>query len=119
MGPITPPLGGTGGRSAGARELAPVLGSCDGPEPIGGSDPKQDSFKDAKSCNTSPFFKIEARLLGEGVRFFAQVATGTRCAQPTMVMRTQICRRDLPRESWTTMQVRLNPAHDASGHVDI
>jgi hypothetical protein len=58
---------------------------------------KQDSFKDGKSCNASPFFKIEARLLGEGVRFFAQVATGTRCAQPTMVMRAQICRRDLPR----------------------
>jgi hypothetical protein len=26
---------------------------------------------------------------------------------------------DLPRESWTTVQVRLNPAHDASGRVDI
>ena len=34
-------------------------------------------------------------------------------------MREQICRRDLPRESWTTVQVRLNPAQDASGHVDI
>src|SRR6516165_579185 len=37
---------------------------------------KQDSFKDGKSCNASPFFKIEARPLGERVRFFAQVATG-------------------------------------------
>jgi hypothetical protein len=27
--------------------------------------------------------------------------------------------RDLPRESWTTVQVRLNPAHDASGRIDI
>ena len=36
-----------------------------------------------------------------------------------MVMRTQICRRELPRETWTTVQVRLNPAHDASGRVDI
>jgi hypothetical protein len=36
-----------------------------------------------------------------------------------MVVRSQICRRDLPRESWTTVQVRLNPAHDASGRVDI
>ena len=44
---------------------------------------------------------------------------GAPCAQPPMVMRTQICRRDLPRESWTTVQVRLNPAHDASGHVEI
>jgi len=80
---------------------------------------KQDSFKDGKSCDASPFFKIEARPLGERVRFFAQVATGTPCARPPMVMRAQICRRDLPRETWTTVQVRLNPAHDASGQVDI
>jgi hypothetical protein len=80
---------------------------------------KQDSFKDGKSCDASPFFKIEARPLGERVRFFAQVATGTPCARPPMVMRAQICRRDLPRKSWTTVQVRLNPAHDASGQVDI
>jgi hypothetical protein len=38
------------------------------------------------------------------VRFFAQVAAGTPCAQPPMVMRAQLCRRDLPRESWTTVQ---------------
>jgi hypothetical protein len=80
---------------------------------------KQDSLKDGKSCNASHFFKIEARPLGERVRFFAQVATGTPCTQPPMVTRTQICRRDLPRERWTTVQVRLNPAHDASGRVDI
>jgi len=80
---------------------------------------KQDSFKGGKSCNASPFFKIEARPLGERVRFFAQVTTGTPCTLPPMVMRAQICRRDLPRESWTTVQVRLNPAHDASGRVDI
>ena len=80
---------------------------------------KQDSSKDGKSCNASPFFKIEARPLGDHVRFFAQVAAGTPCAQPPMVMRAQICRRDLSRESWTTVQVRLNPAHDASGRVDI
>ena len=80
---------------------------------------KQDSFRSGKSCNASPFFKIEARPLGERVRFFAQVAAGAPCAQPPMVLRTQICRRDLPRESWITVQVRLNPAHDASGRVDI
>ena len=80
---------------------------------------KQDSFKDGKSCDASPFFKIEARPLGERVRFFAQVASGTPCAPSPMVTRAQICRRDLPRESWTTVQVRLNPAHDASGQVDI
>ena len=80
---------------------------------------KQDSFKDGTSCNASPFFKIEARPLGQRVRFFAQVAAGAPCAQPPMVTRTQICRRDLPRGSWTTVQVRLNPAHDASGRADL
>jgi Polysaccharide lyase len=80
---------------------------------------KQDSFKDGKSCDASPFFKVEARPLGERVRFFTQVASGTPCARPPMVKRTQICRRDLPRESWNTVQVRLNPAHDASGRVDM
>ena len=81
---------------------------------------KQDSFTDGKSCNASPFFKIEAQPLGERVRFFAQVAAGAPCAQPPMVMRTQLCRRDLPRESWTTVQVRLNPTHDFNdGRVDI
>ena len=80
---------------------------------------KQDSFKDGKSCDASPFFKIEARPLGERVRFFAQVASGTPCAPSPMVTRSQICRRDLPRESWNTVQVRLNPAHDVSGRVDI
>ena len=80
---------------------------------------KQDSFKGGNSCNASPFLKIEARPLGKEVRFFAQVAAGAPCAQPPMMMRAQICRRDLPRESWTTVQVRLNPADDASGRVDI
>jgi hypothetical protein len=56
---------------------------------------KQDSFKRGKSCNASPFFKIEARPLGDHVRFFAQVAAGTPCAEPPMVKRAQICRRDL------------------------
>ena len=36
-----------------------------------------------------------------------------------MVLRRQICRRDLPRERWTTVQVRLDPAHDASGRVEV
>ena len=80
---------------------------------------KQDSFNGRKSCDASPFFKIEARPLGERVRFFAQVASGAPCTQPPMVTRTQICRRDLPLENWTTVQVRLNPAHDTSGRVDI
>jgi len=79
----------------------------------------QDSFKDGKSCVASPFFKIEARPLDDRVRFFAQVASGTPCAPSPMVMRAQICLRDLPRESWTTVQVHLNPAHDVSGRVDV
>jgi hypothetical protein len=40
-------------------------------------------------------FKIEARPLGDHVRFFAQVAAGTPCAQPPMVMRAQICLGDI------------------------
>jgi hypothetical protein len=47
------------------------------------------------------------------VRSFAQMDAGTPCAQPPMAMRAQICLGDLPRESWTTVQVRLNPAHGA------
>ena len=78
----------------------------------------KDSFNAGKSCDTSPFFKIEARPIGEHVRFFAQVASGSPCAWPPMVMRTKICRRELPREIWTTVQVRLNP-YDSSGRVDI
>ena len=50
---------------------------------------KQDSFKGGKSCNASPFFKIEARPLGERVLFFAQVAAGSPCAQSPMVMRAR------------------------------
>jgi Polysaccharide lyase len=80
---------------------------------------KQDSFRDGQSCDTSPFFKIEARPIGEHVHFFAQAASGSPCAWPRTVMRTKICQRELPREVWTTVQVRLNPAYDPSGRVDI
>lgn len=59
---------------------------------------KQDSFKDGKSCDASPFFKIEARPLGERVRFFAQVAAGAPCAG---------------------RRVHLNPAYDASGRLEV
>jgi hypothetical protein len=81
---------------------------------------KQDSFKDGASCNASPFFKIEARPLGERVRFFAQVATGTACATPPAVRRTRICIVDAAlRERWATVHVRLFPAQDASGRADV
>jgi hypothetical protein len=51
---------------------------------------KQDSFKDGVSCQASPFFKIEARPLGERVLFFAQVTAGTACATPPVIQRTRI-----------------------------
>jgi hypothetical protein len=81
---------------------------------------KQDSFKDGASCNASPFFKIEARPLGERVQFFAQVTTGTACATPPVVRRTRFCVAEVAlRERWTTVHVRLFPAQDATGRADI
>jgi hypothetical protein len=81
---------------------------------------KQDAFANGESCGASPFFKIEARPLGERVRFFAQIAWGDACASPPQVARKQICVTDeLPRETWTTVNVRLLPAHDATGRVDV
>jgi hypothetical protein len=50
---------------------------------------KQDSFKGGKSCNASPFLKVEVRPLGERVRFFAQVAAAAPCPGRRMVTRTQ------------------------------
>jgi len=81
---------------------------------------KQDAFMNSESCGASPFFKIEARPLGDRVRFFAQIAAGDACASPARVKRTQICvADDVPRETWTTVNVRLLPAHDATGRVDV
>lgn len=81
---------------------------------------KQDSFKDGMSCNASPFFKIEARPFGDRALFFAQIATGAACASPPRVKRLPICVvNDLRREVWTDVNVRLYPAQDASGRVDI
>jgi hypothetical protein len=80
---------------------------------------KQNASKDGKDCGASPFFKIEARPLGERVRFFAQLAAGDSCASPPAVKRTKICVDDLPRETWTSVSVRISPAQDASGRVDL
>jgi Polysaccharide lyase len=81
---------------------------------------KQDSFIDGASCHASPFFKIEARPLGERVQFFAQVATGKACATPPAVRRTRICIVDAAiRERWATVHVRLFPTQDASGRADV
>jgi hypothetical protein len=80
---------------------------------------KQDSFQDGVSCSASPFFKIEARPIGEQVHFFAQIASGMACATPAVVTRTQICAEMLPRETWATVNVRLLPALDASGRADV
>ncbi len=69
---------------------------------------KQNAALDGVDCAASPFFKIEARPLGEGARFFAQVYAGDACATPPAVRRSQICvRNDLPRAVWTTVNVRL------------
>ncbi|MGH7125835.1 MAG: heparin lyase I family protein [Stellaceae bacterium] len=81
---------------------------------------KQDAFLNGESCGASPFFKVEARPLGDHVRFFAQIAVGDACSTPARVKRTLICvTNDVPRETWTTVNVRLLPAHDASGRVEV
>ena len=81
---------------------------------------KQDSFKDGVSCSASPFFKIETRPLGDRVRFFAQIATGSPCRAPGAVVRRQICVTDeLARDAWHRVNVRLYPAQDVSGRADL
>jgi hypothetical protein len=81
---------------------------------------KQDSFRNGVSCSASPFFKVEARPMGDKVHFFAQVASGLACATPALVRRTQICATEmLPRDAWATVHVRLLPAQDASGRADV
>jgi hypothetical protein len=81
---------------------------------------KQDAFQNGESCGASPFFKLEARPVDDHVRFFAQITWGDACASPPQVHRKQICvTEDMPRDTWSTVNVRLLPAHDASGHVDV
>jgi len=80
---------------------------------------KQDSFQNGISCSASPFFKIEARPIGEQVHFFAQITSGMACATPAVVRRTQICAETLPRETWANVHVRLLPALDAGGRADV
>ena len=81
---------------------------------------KQDAFMNGESCGASPFFKVEARPLGDHVRFFAQIAWGDACASPPQVKRKLICiTNEVPRETWTTVNVRLLPAHDATGRVEV
>ena len=126
-------------RASGAGELAKfgetlwygfsfkVSGDWPRDVPITGREPcrtvihqvKQNAAKDGKDCGASPFFKIEARPLGDRVRFFAQLAAGDSCASPPAVTRTQICVNDLPRESWATVNVRIFPTQDSSGSVDL
>jgi hypothetical protein len=80
---------------------------------------KQNAAKDGVDCGASPFFKIEARPLGKGVSFFAQVTAGPVCTAPHQVRRTQLCHASLPFEHWATVNVRLVAAGDASGRVDV
>lgn len=80
---------------------------------------KQDSFDGERSCNASPFFKIEARPLEGRVRFFGQITYGPPCTAPQSVRRNQICvLDDLPRDVWHRVNVRLTPAHQ-DGRVDM
>src|SRR5215469_6816225 len=60
---------------------------------------KQDSFTNGKSCNASPFFKIEARPLGERVRFFAQITSGT-CGYRKSYPGWRRCRDDRLSSLW-------------------
>jgi hypothetical protein len=80
---------------------------------------KQNASKDGVDCGASPFFKIEARPFGDGVRFFAQVVSGAACAAPPVVSRTRLCVTDLPRGRWASVNVRLLPAQDTSGRADV
>jgi hypothetical protein len=80
---------------------------------------KQNAAKDGEDCGASPFFKIEARPLGERIRFFAQIAEGASCASPPAVRRTQICVNDVPRATWIAVNVRIFPTLDATGRVDL
>jgi hypothetical protein len=79
---------------------------------------KQNASRDGVDCGASPFFKIEARPLDAGVHFFAQVTTGPAC-DASAVRRIQLCRAELPRERWATVNIRLMPAQDISGRVDL
>ncbi len=80
---------------------------------------KQDAARDGVSCGASPFFKVEARPYGAGVRVFAQVAAGSACARPAVVARTRLCEADRATDRWIDLRVRLRPAHDASGELDL
>lgn len=80
---------------------------------------KQDSFDGERSCNASPFFKIEARPLDGRALFFAQVTFGSPCTAPAAVRRVLFCVvEDLRRETWHRVNVRLFPSH-ADGHADV
>jgi Polysaccharide lyase len=81
---------------------------------------KQNSARNGADCGASPFFKIEARPLGAGVLFFAQITEGPACTKPAAVKRTPICVvDDLPREIWHSVNVRLFPAQDENGRADL
>jgi len=60
---------------------------------------KQDSFKNGNSCNANPFFKVAARPLGERVRFFAQVTSGT-CGYRKSYPGWRRCRDDRLSSLW-------------------
>jgi len=80
---------------------------------------KQDAFRNGASCSASPFFKVEARPSRKGAQFFAQVTSGTACTTPPAVRRVPLCIRDVPRDVWVRLNVRLHVAQDDTGRADV
>jgi hypothetical protein len=80
---------------------------------------KQDASREGAPCGASPFFKIEARPDGAGVQVFAQAAAGSACSRPAQVTRTRLCAARRPLDAWIGIHVRLRPAQDASGELDL
>ena len=80
---------------------------------------KQNSGRDGVPCSASPFFKVEARPAGADVHVFAQVAAGAACAGGRTVARTRLCDATRATGSWVDVRVRLLPALDAGGELDM
>ncbi len=80
---------------------------------------KQDSARDGAPCGASPFFKVEARPVRAGVEIFAQVSSGEACATPPRVRRVRLCPVTRGLGTWVDMRVRLRPAHDGTGELDL
>ena len=80
---------------------------------------KQDASRNGEPCGASPFFKVEARPLGNGVQIFAQVTEGEACAVPPRVRRVRLCLAARPTDTWIQMHVRMVPEQDDTGVLDM